>query len=336
MSDSHGFPWTSRAPTLQQRIVVAVLIGLGAAAIHYFRPGGYRLSDFSVVWYASRSLADGLDPYQLVGPHLQFDLPSPVFYPAPALVAAMPFTLLPVELAGTAFVFVSAAVLAFAVTRESWYLLPLFPSLPFLTSARLGQWSIILTAAVFMPIVAVLSIAKPQASLPAIVSSTKRATWIAAIAGGILLVIVSLMLLPSWPTEWLSLIRTTEYFAPPIASIFGIPIALVLLRWKRPEAWLVFTSACLPQTWYPYNCLILLTVALTYREACGLSLLSSAGWLLTLGFFSGEWRGTQTRTAMQLTMLAVGYLPVLVLILRRPNEGPLPFFFRGCWMGSRK
>jgi hypothetical protein len=144
----------------------------------------------------------------------------------------------------------------------------------------------------------------------------------------LVLLAVSFALLPSWPAEWLHLIRATQYFTPPIASVLGAPIALVLLRWKRPEAWLVFVSACMPQTWYPYNCLILLLVASTYREASGLSLLSSAGWLFTLAFLSAEWRGEGTRRAMQLTMLLVGYLPVLILILRRPNVGPTPVWLR--------
>ena len=304
------------------------MIGTAAAAIHYFRPGGYRLSDFSVVWYASSFLARGLDPYALVGPHLQVDLPSPVFYPAPALVAAIPLTFLSPDIAGATFIFLSAALLAFGATRDSWYLLPIFPSLPFLTSARLGQWSIILTAAAFIPALAVLSIAKPQASLPIIMASKKRATWIAAVIGGIVLFAVSFVLLPSWPAEWLRLVRSTEYFRPPIASLPGPLIALVLLRWRRPEAWLVFISASMPQTWYPYNCLVLLLVASTYREACLLSILSSAGWLFTLAFQSAVWRGEETRRAMQVTMLLVGYLPVVVLILRRPNLGPMPVWLR--------
>jgi len=334
MSDTRGFPWGSHSPTIKQRIGIAVIIGSLAGAVHYFRPGGYQLSDFSVVWYASSALARGVDPYTLIGPHLQVDLPSPVFYPGPALVAAIPLTLFRVEFAGALFVFLSAAILAFAVTRESWFLLPIFPSLPFLTSARLGQWSILFTAAVFLPSVAAFSIAKPQASLPAIVASTRRTTWLAAIAGGMLLFTVSLILLPSWPVEWFRLIRTTQYFTPPIASIVGAPIAFVLLRWRRPETWLVFTSACMPQTWYPYNCLILLVVASTYREACALSLLSSAGWLVTLALFSAEWRGVHTRNAMQLAMLAVGYLPVVILILRRPNVGPPPFVL--AWISESK
>ena len=329
MSDARGFPWASGSPKRAQRILVAILIGLFAASLHYFKPGGNGgLSDFSTVWYGSSLIAKGLDPYSMVGPHRIIDLPSPVFYPAPALVAVLPLTVFSVEHAGVVFVFISAALLAFGVTRESWYLLPLFPSVPFLTSARLGQWSMLMTAALYIPTIAALAICKPQASIPVVAASTKTKTWLAAALGGGVLIALSFILLPGWPVEWMKVLHSAEYFRAPILTIVGAPVAAVLLRWRNPEAWLIFTAACLPQTWYPYNALILLVVAATYREACMLSLISSAGWLVTYAFFAGEWRSAETQLVMQHALILFGYFPAAFLVLRRPGSGPSPLWIQ--------
>jgi hypothetical protein len=314
---------------LTQRILVAVLIGLAAASLHYFKPGSNGgPSDFSTVWYGSSFIGKGLNPYSLVGPHRVIDLPSPVFYPAPALVAVLPLTVLSAEHAGVVFVFISAALLAFGATRESWYLLPLFPSVPFLTSARLGQWSMLMTAALYIPVIAALAICKPQASIPVVAASTEKKTWLAGGVGGSVLLVLSFILMPAWPTEWMKLLRSAEYFRAPIMTIVGVPIAAVLIRWRRPEAWLIFTAACLPQTWYPYNALILLAVAATYREACVLSLISSAGWFVTYAFFAGAWRSAETQLVMQYALILFGYLPATFVVLRRPGSGPSPLWLQ--------
>ena len=322
------FPWGSNQPTTVQRLLVSLLIGVAAAAVHYFHAalsGG--LSDFTGLWYGSRLLSAGQNPYLLIGPHRLIGLPSPLYYPAPALVSVLPLTILPYHLAGTVFVLVSAALLTFGATRDGWQRLPIFPSVAFLTSAELGQWSILMTAAVFIPALSFLSIAKPQASLPVIAASSDRTTWVAAIGGGLILLAISFALLPGWPMAWWQLLSSTTYFSAPIATPGGVAIALVLLRWRRPEAWLVFVAACMPQTWYPYNGLILLIVASSYTEACVLSLLSSAGWVIAYLFFVGEWRSEGTRSVLQGVLIALCYLPATVMILRRPNTGPPALWF---------
>jgi hypothetical protein len=306
---------------------VAIAIGIVAAVIHYFRAaenGG--LSDFSTVWYGGKLLLEGQNPYDLIGPHKLIGLPSSVFYPVPALVVALPFTILPVHWAGTIFVFTSAALLAFGATRDGWYLLPIFPSISFFTSAQLGQWSMLMTAAAFIPALSFLAVAKPQAALPVIAASRQVTTWIAGFIGAIVLVIASFVLLPGWFASWWHALGTSDYFKVPVATMGGVAIALVMLRWRRPEAWLVFIAAAVPQTWYPYNGLVLLIVAATYREACFLSLVSSAGWLAAYLFFVGGWRSAESRFVLSSVLVALCYLPATLLILRRPNVGPSPLW----------
>lgn len=337
LTSKGDFPWGSNSPGTAQRIVVAILIALVAAAIHYIRAShNAGVSDFTPLWYASKMLWVGRDPYPLIGPHRMIDLTSPVFYPAPALVSVLPLTLFSFQWAGTVFVFVSAALLAFGVTREGWQRLPIFPSVAFLTSAQLGQWSILMTAAVFIPAISFLSIAKPQASLPVIASSSRRSTWIAGTVGALLLLIVSFVLLPGWVSSWWHLLVGADYFKAPIASFGGAAIAVVLLRWRRPEAWLVFIAACMPQTWYAYNGLILLIVATTYREACTLSLVSSAAWVVAYFFFVGEWRSEQTRSVLQNVLIVFCYMPAALMVLRRPNVGPTPLWIEWADSGLRR
>ena len=319
----------SARPAMFHRLSVAIEIGIAAAAMHY--SGAARnqgLSDFSILWHGSRILSSGGNPYSMIGPQQVIDLPSSVFYPAPALVAVMPFSLIPMQLAGTLFVFLSAALLAFGATKDGWHRIPIFPSVAFMTSARLGQSSALICASVFIPAMAFFSVVKPQASIPILSAATKPKSWIFAIIGTTILSLVSFLLLPEWPQSWWETLRSADYFRPPILTVVGAPIALVLLRWRRPEAWLVFVAACLPQTWYPYNGLILLTVAATYREASALSLISSFGWLIAYGWFVGDLRSPETRTVMQNVLIALGYLPATIVILRRKNEGPEPLWMR--------
>ena len=319
----------SPKPKTVHRIAAAFVIGAIAAAMHDVgaaKNGG--LSDFSILWYGAKILSAGGNPYETIGPNHFIDLPSSVFYPAPALVAVMPFSLIPMQLAGTVFIFLSSALLVFGATRDSWHWMPIFPSVAFMTSARLGQSSALLCAALFIPALAFFSVIKPQASMPILAAARKPRMWIFAIAGAVLLSMISFALLPGWPRFWLETLNSTDYFRPPILTIAGAPIAVVLLRWRRPEAWLVFVAACLPQTWYPYNGLILLTVAATYREASALSLISSIGWLIAYAWFVGDVRSPETREVMQNVLIALGYLPAAIVILRRKNEGPEPFWMR--------
>ena len=270
-------------------------------------------------------MMSGQDPYQLIGPDKLYHSPYPMYYPATTFVSVAPFALIPsFQLASTAFVFVCTFLLAYGCTAGGWHLLPIFPSIAFLTSATLAQWSIIISAMVFIPALAFLSVAKPHSALPVVLSSERRLSYAAALGGGVGLLLVSVAIMPSWPREWWAMARSSPDFVPPLLRFAGFAIPVVLLRWRRPESWLVLLSACVPQTWPPYNGLILLTVARTYREASLLSLVSSASWILFAWFADGLGEARE-RTMMSAVLNLGGYLPAVLLILRRPNTGDGPF-----------
>ncbi len=323
-------------PTVPQRVAVSLFLAAIAALMQYVRAdavGGY--SDFSTVWFGARMLLDGMNPYESIGPGRLVEMPSPPYYPAPAFVAAMPFTVFPFHWASTVFVFLSTMLLAWGCTADGWHRLPIFPSIVFVISAQFAQWSILFTAAAFLPALGFFAVAKPQASLPVIAGSSTWATFGWAVFGGVVLIGSSFILAPSWVQDWWALIQGTDHFTPPIRQFGGPAIALVLLRWRRPEAWLILAAACSPQTWYPYNGLILLVVAATYREASVLSLVSSVGWIVAYLAGDGKPRSPATREIMGAMLIAACYLPATIVVLRHPNVGPPPFWLRWFDRGNR-
>ena len=322
-----GFPWGTGLPTRRQRVVVAGVIAALSALMHLRRAiDNSGWSDFAPLWQAARLMLEGRNPYELIGPGNVVVSAYPMYYPATAFVAAAPFAWIPsMQAASTAFVFVSALLLAYGATADGWHRLPMFPSIAYFHSVFLGQWSILFTAALYLPVVAAIAVVKPQSAVPVVGSATDSRTYKAALIGGAAIVVVSLVLMPSWPVDWWQKVQGSSDFVPAIVR-FGGPIVLLnLLKWRRPEAWLVLLAACVPQTWPPYNGLILMAVAMTYREACVLSLVSSVAWL-TFAWFAPELTKAEQQSQMSIVLNLSGYIPATLMILRRPNEGTGPLW----------
>ena len=145
----------SRSPSRTHRIIFATVLAVLAALFaheqyHLARPH----SDFGMVWFGARALLGHSDPYSLIGPGKTFNYDWPLIYPVPALVAALPLAALSEQWATTFFVGISTWLLAFGITRDGWYRIPLFTTGAFIASAQLGQWSILFTAALFIPALA--------------------------------------------------------------------------------------------------------------------------------------------------------------------------------------
>ncbi len=314
----------SSIPARKQRVVVAAVITL-LVCIRFYATHlqyGETQSDFSPIWFGAKALLHGANPYGLIGPGLVFDSRLPVLYPSTAFALAIPFSLLSELWASLAFIALSTFLLAYGITRDGWHRLPLFASVSFVTSAQLAQWSTLMTAALFIPSLAVVIAAKPQAGLPIVAASRSTTAIKAAIIGGIALIVVSLVLFPRWPLEWLGHVRATEQLRSPLTRLGGVAILFAALRWRRPEAWLVLSMAALPQTWYSYNVLPLLTVGNTFRESGLLAIISSAGSIAT-AFLVTDLYSARTAQVGGTMLVATAYLPAVLLVLRRPNEGPV-------------
>jgi hypothetical protein len=313
------------APSVRARLAVAAAIATAASVPPYierFRTPGHP-GDFGIVWFGAKALLHGANPYALVGPGRVYDWPWHQLYPATAMVVGMPFALLPQLPAIVAFVWISTALLAWGITADGWYRLPLFLSSTFLIAAWAAQWSPLLTAALCIPSLAWIFAAKPNLGLALLASATRVQTIRVALVGGAALAVISLVIYPGWPLEWLAALRTASYIHSPILLPGGLFVLLALLKWRRPEARLIVALACVPQTNSWYEALPLLLIPATYRESLLLSLVSSLGMLFQWQFMTANSEIEFNRT-VGILMIAFVYLPATLLVLLRPNRGELP------------
>ncbi|HYN80354.1 MAG TPA: hypothetical protein VES88_02555 [Gemmatimonadaceae bacterium] len=320
----------ARAPTLRARLIIATAIALvGAYLIHveYGRLPNFH-TDFGMAWFGASALANGDNPYSLIGPGRAFDYGWPLIYPATALVAVMPLMALSEHAAAIIFVAISTFLLAFGVTRNGWHLLPLFVTEPYANSARLGQWSILLTAFLFFPWVGLVLAAKPQTAIPLLLATQSRKALVFALIGGVVLTGISLALFPGWPLVWIEGVRNARFMDPPITRFGGFLVLLALLRWRRPEAWLIVALACMPQAWGWYNTLPLFTIPATWRESVAMAVVATAGaWIAGSSLHPVASLAALYDWIGMLIVFSV-YLPATVLVLRRPNSGPSPAWLR--------
>ncbi len=140
----------------------------------------------------------------------------------------------------------------------------------------------------------------------------------------IALTAVSVLVWPTWPWAWLPNLREATYTIAPVTLTGGGLALLALWKWRRPEARLLATMACVPHTMLPYETLPLFLVPQTWREAC--VLLAGTAFAVALH------RTGEPYVSPEAWVAASGgwiiwcvYLPCLVMVLRRPNVGDAPF-----------
>jgi hypothetical protein len=298
---------------------VTYVVGVGRANSDF-------VSDFDQVWAGARALWEGKDPYQVVGPTGAFVWKWPLYYPLPALLIVAPLGLLPVLAARAIFSALSGFLLAWGITRDGWQRLPIFLSVSFLVSVELSQWSILYTAAFFIPALSVTGLAKPNLGAALGASARTNATLIYLAGGSIALFVLSELVQPGWHEPWLRNLREAPHFRPALLRPFGFLLVLAALKWRRPEArWLLALSLVpLPPTFYDQ--LLLAAVCLTARE----SLIFAVSTVVL--FFYVAANTPQPDYLSWGRVVGNGtvwfcYFPALVMVLRRANEGELPAVF---------
>ncbi len=302
------------------RLLLAFGLGLLVFGLSFYWQSTGNLGDLDQVLVGARAMAQGRDPYAVVGPGREFQWLWRLYYPGTAMAMVLPLTLLPAVLARALFVGVSAGLLAYAITDRGWYLLPLLMSAPFVGSLQAVQWTPLLTAAWGLPALAWVWVAKPNFAVPFLLARPSRRAILALLLGGGLIFGISLLLDPGWPARWLPIARHAAFLRPPVAALLGGPLLLLaLLRWRRPEARLLFGLACVPQTIALYNTLPLLLVCRRRLETMVLALLSWVVtglqvWLVDLPR-PLEWRYQAVMGANVLLL----YLPALWIVLRSPG-----------------
>ena len=313
-------------PNRMRRIAIALCVACAAAGLTlYLRVSGTSpFSDFDVMWLASRGLIAGQNPYAAVTGRFQW----PLHYPLPAVLVTTPFAVLPEIAAAAAWIGLGYGLLAYALTECEWWPLLCLANYPAVDAAQMAQWSPLLTAIAFMPLLGFLAITKPTtggAIAAAYVNRTgKLRNFVPIVTVAVTLIVTSFLLRPDWVQEWAGSIRTANHFKPLVLRPGGFLLLAALARWRRPEARLLALLAVTPQSTAAYDALPLILVISSKREAFLFAWLSFAAVpFLTTAVGTG--RGFTAAIDHNAPILLVTtYAPALVMILRRPNEGPAP------------
>ncbi len=127
-----------------ERIGIAIMIGIGAAALSYVTLRMYPefvARDYTYSWRAAQALLHGQNPYLVIRPVGSYPYENYYYYPLPAAFVTLPLVWLPAVPSAAVFVGLSSTALAFAVTRDGFGFrgLLVFASVPYLTAAVLGQ-----------------------------------------------------------------------------------------------------------------------------------------------------------------------------------------------------
>ena len=136
--------------------------------------------------------------------------------------------------------------------------------------------------------------------------------------------------MPDWPVRWIEATRhaTENNYHIPLLQTGGFLLPLALLRWRRPEARLLFVMSVIPQTMLVYDQLALGLVARGRIQTYWFALLSYLiPWSVALSPLApvDATKGESFKFLAHVITLGF-YLPCLFLVLRRPNENPSPLF----------
>ncbi len=302
-------------PPLQLRIAVAIGIGVLCGIVAYLlhaRRGFWP--DFVFPWTAARYLLSGRDPYVALPGGLAEPYETPLLYPLPTILTVVPFARLSMAAAGGCVMGISSALLAFVLTRRGWHRLWMLASAPFVMAINLGQWSPLVTIAALEPALGALVSLKPNIGLAAFAYRPSIRTVIAAVV----IFALTLLVLPRWPLEWFRAVQSLPGHPAPllIARGAGLILLLAALKWRTREARLLLVSACVPQLPLFADQLPLLLVARTRQELVALTALGQIGfvsWFLMLK------DGDMYVPKAAPYVLALIFIPALVVVLRRPN-----------------
>lgn len=312
------------------RLLVAVCIGAIAAAyclsqMKVLKNGG--ADDFTWHWLGARALLAGQSPYEVVTAGGTYNLIAPYIYPLTTAILAIPFSaFLSPTYAATAFIGLSSALLAWGLSKDGFQRFPIFLSLPFAWSANAGQFAPLITAAALLPALGWLAPIKPTIGLVSVAYQPSRT----AILGSLAFVGVAFLFNPHWVTEWRASLayRVSDVYWLPV-TVFGGPLLLLaLLKWRRPEARLLVILALVPQLLLFYDQLLLWLVPKSWKESLLLSALSwIALYIGNMGFAANPATHSVVASYSR-PIIWLLFMPCLVMILRRKNEGELPAWIR--------
>ena len=287
--------------SMRWRIAVSAAVGLASGLFCWFMVKSIHqgAADFGWAIYAAKRFLAHQNPY---------DTPLEQ-YPLTAAFIALPFVRLQAEVAAGLFYGISSALLAFGLTRHGYERLFIFLAFPYWAGLITAQWSTIITASAFFPLLLPVTMAKPQIGLPVFLTHTNRRGILACLVLGVL----TLVFMPNWPLLWLRQFGNYQHFIP-LLVLPGPLLLLALLRYRERDAILLLLAALAPQRWF-FDSFILWLIPKSRREILA---------TVPFGWGVGIWRwyhAPRTMGEVGLWTVLGFYIPMLIVVLVRPRSG---------------
>jgi hypothetical protein len=284
---------------MRWRIAISALIGLASGLFCWFLMKHFHqgAADFSWALRLAHRMFTHENPY---------DTPLEQ-YPLTAAFFALPFLRLQPEIAAGCFWGLSSFLLALGLTRHGYSRLLVFLAYPYWAGILTVQWSVLITASAFFPLLLPATMTKPQVGLPVFISRLSRRGFIACTS----LAVLSLIVMPKWPSFWIHQFGNYQHFFP-LLVLPGPLLLLALFRYRERDSWLLLLSAAMPQRWF-FDSFILWLIPRSRRQI---------SWTVFFSWGAGIWRWYQVHfnytQVGRWTVLCI-YLPMLVVLLLRDS-----------------
>jgi hypothetical protein len=310
-------PRVSRLRAVSFALLFALLGGVAAYLMpHPVRLHGAAMGDVAMPLAGMERFQQGGSPYEV-----RLRGSTPTLYPFPTMIVLWPLLLLPAVLVAPLFMALSSGALAYAILRcgRPWQLLA-FASPPFWSAMESVQWSPLLMAALLLPPLLPLAVVKPQLAV-VLAAGGKWTRKTIAVAAGI--GILSLLIDPRWPREWLTHGNLQTFNGRvPLLVLPGFLLVAALAALRTREGRVMAAMSLTVQRLF-YDQLLLFVLPRTAPQM--LALLACSWVVAALAYLRG-WivfgSGAQDPHAWMATIVGI-YLPALAITLlgaRREGE----------------
>jgi hypothetical protein len=288
---------SSAPPGLHGRIAVAAAIGVASGLFCWFLMTRLHQGAADLGWaiHLAQRLLARQDPY---------DTPFEQ-YPLTAALFGLPFVRLQPEIAAGLFWGGSSFLLALGLTRTSYHRLLIFLAYPYWAGILTVQWSPLIAASAFFPLLLPATMVKPQVGLPVFFTRLSKGGVVACLVVGL----ASLAVMPSWPLAWIHQAGNYQHFFP-LVVLPGPLLLLALLRYRDPDVVLLLLSSAMPQRWF-FDSFILWLIPRSRREII---------WTVFISWGAGVWRWfhmPHSFTQVGRWAVLFLYLPMLAVVLLR-------------------